>query len=682
MNLRAFAGVAACLLIGNALAQAPDAAWPRERKAADGSLVTVYQPQVETWKDNRLTGRAAIAVLRPGEQEPQFGVIELEARADVDKEADVATLRAVRIVKGSFPGLPQAQADQYLAKLRAALPKDGWPVSVKSLQANLAITQARSKGKPVKNDPPAVLFRRSPTLLVLVDGEPARREAKGLTGIERVINTQALIAYQPASSLYYMWALGRWWQAKEVTGEWTAAASPPGDLEYLRASLTDRYDPVDGKKEDGKPVFGEGVVPQLVVATKPTELLQSNGDPQFSPIPGTQLLYMSNSPNDIFNHLASQQYFVLISGRWFASKSLNGPWTHVAGKSLPADFARIPPEHAAADVLVSVPNTQQAREAVVANEIPQTAQVSRDLQPTPVAYDGGDPQWKPIDGTPLSYAYNTAAPVIRVDAKSYYMVQNGVWFSATAFTGPWVVATAVPSVIYTIPTSSPLHYVTYVRIYSSTASVVYVGYTPGYYGTVVTSDGVVVYGTGYYYPPYIGTYWYPPPVTYGYGAGFATGVFFISFAIIATRPWYGPCCYGGGIHVSFHNTYNRWGGGSTITGGGGRPRVEHRGDTTFAKGRGSDNVYAGRDGNVYRREGAGDWQKYNGAGNWSDLDRPGAGARPEQRPAGGASTRDAPRAGTHDVPRETPRSLDRSYGARQGAAGGGMRGGGARGGRR
>ena len=70
----------------------------------------------------------------------------------------------------------------------------------------------------------------------------------------------------------------------------------------------------------------------------------------------------------------------------------------------------------------------------------------------------------------------------------------------------------VPPVIYTIPPSSPLHYVTYVQVYGYTPSVVYVGYTPGYYGTVVSSDGVVVYGTGYYYPPYIG------PTVVGAGA--------------------------------------------------------------------------------------------------------------------------------------------------------------------
>ena len=38
--------------------------------------------------------------------------------------------------------------------------------------------------------------------------------------------------------------------------------------------------------------------------------------------------------------------------------------------------------------------------------------------------------------------------------------------------------------IYTIPANSPLHYVTYVRVYGSTNEEVYVGYTPGYYGTV------------------------------------------------------------------------------------------------------------------------------------------------------------------------------------------------------
>ena len=374
------------------------------------------------------------------------------------------------------------------------------------------------------------------------------------------------------------------------------------------------------------------MVPQIVIATEPTELLQSQGEPKFTPIPGTQLLYMTNSRNDIIMEVGQQAYYVLISGRWFRSKSLTGPWSFVPGKSLPADFAKIPAGHPMADLLMSVPSTPQAREAAIANQIPQTATVQRDVQPTPPAYEGGEPQWKPIDGTPLSYAPNTASPVIRVDPKTYYTVQNGVWFSATSPAGPWAVAIMVPAVIYSIPPSSPLHYMTYVRIYGSTPTVVYVGYTPGYYGTVLSSDGVVVYGTGYYYPPYIGPYYYYPPpyYTYGYGAGFTVG-FFFGFAM--GGGWYGPCCYGGGggVYISHHNnvninnSYNRWGGKSTsVTGPGGRNlKATQVGNTTLAKGSGSNNVYAGKDGNVYRRDEGGDWQKYDGKGDgWSDVQRP------------------------------------------------------------
>jgi hypothetical protein len=247
------------------------------------------------------------------------------------------------------------------------------------------------------------------------------------------------------------------------------------------------------------------------------------------------------------------------------------------------------------------------------------------------------------------------------------------------------VAATVPAVIYTIPANSPLHYVTYVRVYSSTPSTVFVGYTPGYYGTVLSSDGVVVYGTGYYYPPYIGTYYYPPPYyTYGYGAGFTVG-FFFGFAM--GGGWYGPCCYGGGgpggVYISHHNnvsinnSYNRWGGKSTsVTGPGGRNvKATQVGNTTLAKGAGSNNVYAGRDGNVYKRDDSGNWQQHQKGSGWSDVQRP------EQRPS--AETRPA---GDSRPSRENVQSLDRQAQSRDVGAqraqqyrssGGGFQGGGA-----
>ena len=137
---------------------------------------------------------------------------------------------------------------------------------------------------------------------------------------------------------------------------------------------------------------------------------------------------------------------------------------------------------------------------------------------------------------------NASVPVIRIDASSYYALQNGVWFVATSPAGPWVVATSVPSGIYTIPVSSPLHYVTYAYVYGATPDVVYTGYTPGYLGTVVAPGPVVVYGTGYVYPAWAGTIWYPAPGTWGWSpfdVGFGVDVF-TGFAFgFALGPYWG-----------------------------------------------------------------------------------------------------------------------------------------------
>jgi uncharacterized membrane protein YgcG len=693
--MKRFLAAAVLLVAAHAFAQAPDVAWPREVKAADGTVITVYQPQLERWADNALAGRAAVSVMRPGEKDPHYGVIELGARTQIDKSSDVVTLTNVRITRSSFPGAAAGDAEKYLAALRGSVTRESWPVSAQALQANLAIAQARSqKGVAVNNDPPLILFRTAPSMLVLVDGEPALREVKDAPGLQRVLNTTALIFFEKASSTYSLRALGRWWQSASLApGDWKPGPLMLATLDKPREALEKQYDPLEGKDAEGKPAFPQGVTPQIIVSTRPTELLWSEGKPQLSPIPRTQLLYMQNSRSDIFMDLGAQQYYVLISGRWFTAKALEGPWSFVAGKSLPADFARIPPEHPMADVLVSIPGTTQAREAAIANQIPQTATVQRDVQPSAVAYDGGKPQWKPIDGTPLQYAPNTAAPVIQVDAKTYFMVQNGVWFTATAPAGPFAVAASVPAVIYSIPANSPMHYVTYVRVYSSTPTTVFVGYTPGYYGTVYSTDGVVVYGTGYYYPAYIGAYWYPYPPSYGFGWGFTVGMFW-GFAIAGG--WHNPCCWGGGggVYINHHrtninidNSYNRWGGKSSSATGprGNTVKSSQVGNTTFAKGSGSNNVYAGRDGQVYRKNEGGDWQKYGGKGEgWSDMERPGGGdrpggdrPRPEQRPSA-----------------ETRQSLDRQHQSRQAGAdraaqfrssggGGGFRGGGGgRGGRR
>ena len=137
-------------------------------------------------------------------------------------------------------------------------------------------------------------------------------------------------------------------------------------------------------KTGERPVLEKGEVPQIYVATRPTELIVTQGAPDYVPIEGTQLLYVKNTDADVFRYLDNDKLYVLISGRWFEATSLYGPWKFVPGTSLPADFKNIPDTSPKALVKMSVPGTPQAQEAVISASIPHTAWVSattKDLDP-------------------------------------------------------------------------------------------------------------------------------------------------------------------------------------------------------------------------------------------------------------------------------------------------------------
>src|SRR5262249_25789592 len=154
-----------------------------------------------------------------------------------------------------------------------------------------------------------------------------------------------------------------------------------------------------------------------------------------------------------------------------------GPWEFVPPDKLPADFAKIPDNSPKENVKASVAGTPQAEEAVIANGIPQTAKVDRkQAKLTPPNFDG-EPKLKAIDGREPKYVENAPTPIIYVPNAGYYAVENGVWFVAKDLKAPWAVADSVPTAIYSIPPSSQLHYVTYVKVYEATPQVVYVGYT-------------------------------------------------------------------------------------------------------------------------------------------------------------------------------------------------------------
>jgi hypothetical protein len=698
---------------------APVSAWPLRVDTSAGQL-SVYQPQPETFEGDQLSARAAVSLLPLGATDPQFGATWFKARVFTDRDARTVAIQDIDVRQVKLPNASADQEAQFAAVLKGQLPQMNVTFSLDQLEASLGLVQkARAESQQLDNAPPKIVFTPVPTTLVVLDGEPKLQPVDDVPGVLRVVNTPFIMLLDGGSKQYFLKAGDRWLAAPAATGPWQAVDSIPGGVATEGSKLS-----VQNQTSPDQPAAAAApagtAVTQIMVAEEPTELISSDGPPQYTPLPGNDLLYMANTQSDVFLEVSTQRTFVLLSGRWYAAPSLNGPWQFVAADALPPSFAQIPADSPKGNVLVSVAGTQQALDARTDAYIPQTTAVHRDAGAAlTVSYDG-DPQFVPVEGTPITYASNCADPVLYV-GNSYYCCHQAVWYQASAAVGPWVVSVSVPQVIYTIPPSCPVYSCRYVYVYDSTPDVVYCGYLPGYTGCYVYGP-TVVYGTGYQYP-----YWYhsefiPRPVTWGFAPrydydsgswGFGAGryygpTWFAAGPTIVRHDWWGPQGYVDyrTIHDSHTTIVNNYYGGDARRAGvrnvtinrvniysrqenvtrnvfvnrttnvnvrdsvhvddravnvrnddvrvDNNVRVDNHGGPAVVRpdDRGGNDVYAGHDGQVYRRTDQG-WQE-RGSKGWSTVN-----GVPEARGGNADDARQAVRQTPRDVPgRDAPAADD------------------------
>ncbi len=332
--------------------QPPAPMWPRRFAVGDTTFAT-YEPQIDSWANGELKGRIAVEAFASGSATPVYGIAWFEARTHPGQAADSVAIEDVRVVRATFPTAKERDS-KYLDALRSVDLLDTRSTTVARLEAQRAYGAKRESAgaEQVKNDPPRVLVVERATQLVLVDGDPRWREQNG---IQRVINTRALILRDHDS--IYVWVGDRWFKSRTIDGTYQPADTIPTAVGAAKTSL------------EGSPnVDLLTDAPQgtsVVVATKPTELIESRGAPVFETIPGTALSYVSNSDSDVLREGAGATY-VLLSGRWFRAASLQGPWTFVAADKVPAAFHEIPRNHREARVLASLPGTAEAEAAGIA----------------------------------------------------------------------------------------------------------------------------------------------------------------------------------------------------------------------------------------------------------------------------------------------------------------------------
>lgn len=495
------------------------------------------------------------------------------------------------------------------------------------------------------NDPPKIIVLETPTVLVSIDGEPKMQKIEN-TSYEHVANTAFVIILDPKSKNYYLSAgADTWYAAKAVEGPWAVSKSVPKEISGL-VKEEEPEEPPEGADE------GPTTPPAILVSTVPAELIVTDGKPEYSPMPGGELLYVKNTESDILMEVASQRHFALLGGRWFAAHSLEGPWKYVAADELPPSFKEIPDDSdELAHLRTWVDGTDEAKEAVLDAHVPQTAAVKRDAT-IQVTYDG-KPKFEDVEETKLQYAVNTPDQVLKYGNK-YYCAKEAVWYIADKPEGPWSVATEVPAEIQKIPASNPNYNVKYVHVYDVTPEVVYVGYYPGYVNSYVYG-GVIVYGTGWYYRPWWGSVYYPHHATWGFhmrwnpwmgwGFGFSynTGRFTFSVGFGGWGGWYrggfwGPQPYGRAYARGYHRGWHHGAQAGYRAGyrtaqrqnmyrtQNNQARVANQPRATTARPTPTNrpnNVVSDRSGNVSQRTQSGSWENRAGTAstNTRSMDR-------------------------------------------------------------
>lgn len=521
--------------------------WPKEITSSDGSKLTVYEPQPESLSGNEMTGRAAVAYRKTATSEPVFGAVLFKATVQNSGSKNI-NIQSFNVTRAKFSGMEdQDKVEDFTAKLEQEAPEWNWGMTKADVEDAVAHEQGINESGKFNNAAPKIIYRDKPSSLVVIDGDPKVTKDKNLDA-DKVANSPSLIFKE--NGQWNLYSGGYWYRSTSITSGWRQNTN----LSQKVRSVNEQVKKQEKENNNGKDLETDPKLTDIIVTTEPAELIQTDGEPEYKNVAGTSLLYVANSPNEIFKDINSQKTYILISGRWYRSSAMNGPWEYVAADNLPSDFAKIPNGSDKDEVLSSVAGTEEAEDAKLNAYVPQTAKVDRKTATINVEYDGA-PYFTRIEGSSLRLAENANLTVVQEASGNYFALDNGIWFISDDPYGPWSVANDRPRDIDNIPASSPAYYSRYVEIYDVTPDYVYTGYTSGYLGSYFYGP-TLVYGTGWYYRPWYRTYYYPRPWTWGFGFiydpwygwnfnwGYNYGFMHVGFA------WGGPSYYGYG-----------WGGG-------------------------------------------------------------------------------------------------------------------------
>ncbi len=195
---------------------------------------------------------------------------------------------------------------------------------------------------------PEIVYTDVPAELIVIDGEPSFTPLVG-ANLLYVENSETAMFLDPATQKYYVLLSGRWYVNSSIGNDgWTYV--PSGELPEVFAQI-----PEDSERgsvlsqiagtDQAEEAVAEASIPQVTAIDRKQASVEVSydGDPQFEPVEGTEMLYAVNTSSTVLK--IKDRYFVVDQGVWFVSENATGPWT--VADEVPGEVEDIPPSNPA-----------------------------------------------------------------------------------------------------------------------------------------------------------------------------------------------------------------------------------------------------------------------------------------------------------------------------------------------
>ncbi len=205
--------------------------WPKKIEK-NGATITIYTPQIESLTANTLESRAAVSVTNEEYPSPVFGAMWFNCQIQTDRDDRTVVLLNMKVSAAKFPDIDEADVLKLSEFLESEVPNWEMELSLDELLAELEMEEVNAElAENLNNTPPEIIFATTPTMLIMVDGDPHFEQIEK-TNYERVINTPYFVVKDTKHDKYYINGAGKWYVSDNFD-TWEHTTKVPNKLESM-----------------------------------------------------------------------------------------------------------------------------------------------------------------------------------------------------------------------------------------------------------------------------------------------------------------------------------------------------------------------------------------------------------------------------------------------------------------